>query len=155
MPSRFPALPLAAFFADAFFSPLAPEVDALATGAKVRFVVTGHGQAPNTKEAAEFLPARRWLTVAGTEFENLLWRTDCWLNPCRPQGGTWKYDRAGWAPGALVLPWDVDVTARMIPGEPLPLRYRVEPYENEKKSGATHWVASQLFLYRDAPVELR
>src|SRR3712207_7924990 len=53
-----------------------------------------------------FMPSKRTLTVTGNAtqktWDNILWKTDNYLNPCRPQGGTWKYDRAGWAPGDIV-----------------------------------------------------
>ena len=79
-------------------------------GAKVRTVVTGHGMSPNSDNAAEFMPIGRTLTVNQQSFKNQLWKTDNYLNPCRPQGGTWKYDRAGWAPGDVVRPWEVDIS---------------------------------------------
>ena len=118
--------------------------------ATVRVVVTGHGMHPNTNNAAEFMPAGRTLTVNGTPFENLLWRADCYLNPCRPQGGTWKYDRAGWCPGALVRPWDVDVTSLARTGRALTLDYKPQPYTNENagQGRASHVIEAQLIEYR-------
>jgi hypothetical protein len=115
--------------------------------ATVRVVVTGHGMSPNTDNAAEFMPARRTLTVNGKAFENLLWRTDCYLTPCRPQGGTWKFDRAGWCPGSLVVPWDVDVTAL---GRDLALSYTPQAYTNQNagNSRASHLFEAQLIEYR-------
>jgi hypothetical protein len=113
----------------------------------VRAVVTGHGMTPNTNNAGEFMPAGRTVTVNGQAFGNLLWRADCYLNPCRPQGGTWKYDRAGWCPGALVRPWDIDLARS---GEVLTLDYKPQPYTNENagKGRASHLVEVQLIEYR-------
>ncbi|MBM3498517.1 MAG: hypothetical protein FJX74_07575 [Armatimonadetes bacterium] len=118
--------------------------------ATVRAVVTGHGMNPNTDNAAEFMSAGRTLTVNGTRFENVLWRADCYLNPCRPQGGTWKYDRAGWCPGALVQPWDTDVTSLAKAGRSLTLEYNPQPYTNANagRSRASHLVEAQLIEYR-------
>ena len=82
--------------------------------------------------------------------EEALWRTDVYLNPCRPQGGTWKYDRAGWAPGDVVTPWDIDISELIEPGERLTVTYEPEAYVNEKRGEgrATHWVEGQLIQYR-------
>ena len=120
------------------------------TRAKVRVTVTGHGMHPNTANAAEFFPAWRTLAVNGHEYRNLLWRTDCWLNPCRPQGGTWKYDRAGWCPGALVRPWDVDITSLIPAGRALTVEYRPQQYINRNagKGRASHLVEVHLIEYR-------
>ncbi|MDQ2687591.1 MAG: hypothetical protein M3Y28_06965, partial [Armatimonadota bacterium] len=68
----------------------------------IRIMATGHGGSPNSQNAAEFMPSQRTLTVGAQKYTNLLWKTDNYLNPLRPQGGTWKYDRAGWAPGSIV-----------------------------------------------------
>lgn len=131
------------------------------TRARLRFVVTGHGQAPNTGNAAEFLNRRRWVEIYKDKkrlarFENRLWRQDCYLNPCRPQGGTWKYDRAGWAPGAPVRPWVIDISEYIKGGETLTIRYIAEKYENKhKQNGATHWVASQLLEAKAAPAKAK
>lgn len=128
---------------------IAPEVDAAA----VRTVVTGHAMSPNTGNAAEFLPIWRTLTVNGASFRNHLWKTDNYLNPCRPQGGTWKYDRAGWAPGDVVAPWVVDVTDLVGPERTLSISYELDPYVNEARgstSAPTHETTAYLVLYRDA-----
>ncbi len=36
--------------------------------------------------------------------------------PNRPQFGTWKFSRAGWAPGDVVHPWWIDLTPHLVPG---------------------------------------
>lgn len=135
---------------DAEFPTCTLTLDPRATSAKLRLVVTGHGMHPNTDNAAEFMPARRKVTVNGKAFSNLLWRTDNYLNPCRPQGGTWKYDRAGWGPGALVIPWEIDVSDLVKPGEPVTIDYAPQPYVNENagKSRANHIVEAVLIEYR-------
>ena len=134
-----------------FFAPRHIELDAATTAAKLRLMVTGHGQSPNTKGAGEFMPAGRTVTVNDRRYANRLWKTDCYLNPCRPQGGTWKFDRAGWAPGDVVSPWDIDISDAVRPGESCSVQYVPEDYVNENrgKSRATHWVEGQLILYRD------
>ncbi len=119
--------------------------------AKVRMIVTGHGMSPNANNAAEFMPLGRTLTVNGESFRNVLWKTDNYLNPCRPQGGTWKYDRAGWAPGDVVRPWETDVTHLINDVREMKIEYALDPYVNETR-GQTwapfHKTESQLILYR-------
>ena len=106
---------------------------------------------PNTDNAAEFMPLGRTLTVNGESFRNVLWKTDNYLNPCRPQGGTWKYDRAGWAPGDVVRPWEVEVTHLITDARELRVEYALDPYVNEAR-GQTwapfHRTESQVVLYR-------
>jgi hypothetical protein len=135
----------------AFYTPKVVPVDKQTTAAKVRMVVTGHGMLPNTNNAAEFMPLGRTLTVNGKSFQNVLWKTDNYLNPCRPQGGTWKYDRAGWAPGDVVTPWAVDVTDLITTQRELRIEYVLDPYVNEAR-GETwapfHKTESHVVLYR-------
>ncbi len=137
--------------AEEFYTPKVIPLDSQTTAAKVRVVVTGHGMSPNTNNAAEFMPLGRTLTVNGQSFRNVLWKTDNYLNPCRPQGGTWKYDRAGWAPGDVVRPWEVDVTGLITDTRELNIEYVLDPYVNEAR-GQTwapfHKTESQVILYR-------
>ncbi len=121
-------------------------VPSWAASAKLRFTVTGHGQ------TGEFTPLDRVLEINGRTFFNRLWKTDVYLNPCRPQGGTWKFDRAGWGPGWLVTPWDFDLAPflgknRVVRARYRPLPYRLAPGE---KLQASHEVESQLILYRES-----
>lgn len=136
-----------------FYVPREVATDDATVAAKVRLVVTGHGMSPNTDNAGEFMPLGRTLSVNGREFRNVLWKTDNYLNPCRPQGGTWKYDRAGWAPGDVVRPWEVDVTELLEPGEPLRIEYALDEYVNENRGqtwAPTHTTEAQVILYRAA-----
>lgn len=113
--------------------------------------VTGHGMDPNTDNAAEFLSLWRKLTVGTQTFENTLWKTDVYLNPCRPQGGTWKYDRAGWAPGDVVTPWMVDITRAVKPRGTTDLKYEIQPYTNRTPADgnpARHIIESVVVLYK-------
>lgn len=136
-----------------------------ATHARVRATVTGHGMFPNSKNAGEFMPIWRTLTVSsgtnqgdvlGHDFieqseRNHLWKTDVYLNPCRPQGGTWKFDRSGWSPGDKVEPWIVDVQPEFVFGETLTIEYDLDEYINEGK-GETwaphHWTDAVVVFYK-------
>lgn len=125
-----------------------------ATRAVVYVTATGHGMSPNTDNAGEFMPLGRTLTVsskAGEVIEwNNLWNEDVYLNPCRPQRGTWKFDRAGWAPGSLVLPWAVDVSHLLASGDPLTIGYALDHYLNEGR-GETwaphHWTDAVVVFF--------
>lgn len=135
------------------------------THARVRATVTGHGMSPNSNNAGEFMPIWRTMTIrsGATSGDVLagdfiaqsardhLWKTDVYLNPCRPQGGTWKFDRSGWAPGDKVDPWIVDVQDEFIFGDTITVEYVLDEYVNEGR-GETwaphHWTDAVLVLYR-------
>lgn len=121
-----------------------------ATDAKLRFIVTGHGQAPNTENAAEFIALNRTVKINDRSVTNLLWKTDNYLNPCRPQGGTWKYDRAGWGPGDVVTPWDLYITPDLKDGRAR-VSYSIAPYTNKTPdhgNPARQWITGQVIYYR-------
>ena len=138
-----------------------------ASSARVRSVVTGHGMSPNSNNAGEFMPIWRTLTISSADSNgggdvlsgdfismsqrNHLWKTDCYLNPCRPQGGTWKFDRSGWAPGDKVEAWVVDVQPEFVMGDTLRIEYELDPYVNEGR-GETwaphHWTDSVVVFYK-------
>ena len=146
-------------FAD-FFAPQTVPIDADATAARLFVTTTGHSQ------VGEFTPSKRTIvfradkdaaTPAEQRFENTLWKTDCYLNPNRPQFGTWKYSRAGWAPGDVVRPWWIDLTPHVVPGKSASLVYEPQAYdfsgEEEKPTAAqvaeaSHNVRAYLILYR-------
>lgn len=122
-----------------------------ATDAKLRLVVTGHGMHPNTNNAAEFMPADRTVYVNNYKFENKLWKTDCYLNSCRPQDGTWKFDRAGWAPGSVVEPWEIELKEIVVPADTLRFDYVPMAYRNLSEGDhwkANHWFECQIIFYK-------
>jgi hypothetical protein len=141
-----------------FFAPKEVAVDGAAKAARLFITTTGHSQ------VGEFAPSRRTVVFradkeATTEqrFENTLWKSDCYLNPNRPQFGTWKFSRAGWAPGDVVWPWWIDLSGHIKPGKTAVLRYEPQPYEfgddpeapkQEEINKASHVVRAYLILYR-------
>ena len=157
-------------FADAFEA-REVAVPADVRAARIATTTTGHSQ------VGEFTPSDRALVFTpevappgadgsgsdGAEsvrFADTLWKTDCYLNPNRPQFGTWKYSRAGWAPGDVVHPWWVDLTPHLVPGATARIEYVPEPYdfsevpEDQRPSDgdcaqASHVVRSFLVLYRE------
>jgi len=133
-----------------FFTTKTIDVPAEARKVKVKSVVTGHGWENNTENGAEFCRRGRTLSVEGGQsWYNLLW-VQCYLNPCRPQSGTWYYPRAGWSPGDRVLPWDVDITASVTPGASANINYVADDYYNANYAAGTanQLVESQVVYYR-------
>ncbi len=100
-----------------------------ATSYALRTFVTGHGQG-NKDNCAEFCTRTHTLTVGATPHAQEIWRDDCATTAVPDQQGTWKYPRAGWCPGADVLPWTVDITSDVAAGAPAKIAYGVEEYEN-------------------------
>ncbi|MDP8245348.1 MAG: peptide-N-glycosidase F-related protein [Candidatus Hinthialibacter antarcticus] len=143
-----PNNPISKFFADKTL-----DADAEMERAKLRIIVTGHGQSPNTNNAAEFLVRGRTVRVNGAEYYNELWRDDCYMSPCRPQSGTWIYSRAGWCPGDVVAPWDINISDEIEAGASYQLEYEADPYTNNNivdGNPARHLTASHVIYYRPA-----
>lgn len=131
-----------------FFTDKTVEIGEGVESARIFTTTTGHSQ------IGEFTPSKRTIIVNGHRFANTLWKDDCYLNPNRPQFGTWKFSRAGWAPGDVVRPWRIDLTGKLEPGKAV-FRYEPQPYEfegkvpNEKQiDKASQVVRSYLILYR-------
>lgn len=95
----------------------------------LRTFVTGHGQG-NKNNCAEFCTRDHTITAGATPHTLTIWRDDCATTAVPNQQGTWKYSRAGWCPGADVLPWMLDVTADVTGGPSASFAYDVQAYEN-------------------------
>ncbi|HKI51807.1 MAG TPA: peptide-N-glycosidase F-related protein, partial [Geothermobacteraceae bacterium] len=106
-----------------------------------------------------FVPDKNGEPASEVRYDNVLWKSDCYLNPNRPQFGTWEFSRAGWAPGDVVRPWWIDLTPHLVPGQAAELRYEPEPYdfsgvpENRQPTDAEinrarQLVRAYLILYR-------
>lgn len=152
--------------------PMNIPIDPQTAFVKARLIATGHGQG-NSHNAAEFSVKYHQFVINTDTLTHNLWRLDCAGNPCSPQGGTWAFARAGWCPGASVIPWDLNVTNSVIPGQNAAVDYNIEPYENLCRptnpncvSGVTcadcnynynghtepnYNVEAQLILYRENP----
>ena len=142
----------------AFFADKQVNIPTGTSKAKLRLMVTGHGQSPNTASGAEFIARGRTVTVNNASYYNMLWKDDCYLNPCRPQSGTWKYSRAGWAPGDKVSPWELDITGDIAAGQTAAIDYQADEYINSTPNWdnvSRHWVEAQIIFYESwtrAPV---
>ncbi len=108
---------------------LPPQQIALPSGPtswSIRSIITGHGQA-NLENCAEFCSKKHSWLVGGMATTKAMWRTDCTKYP---SSGTYQYPRAGWCPGADVLPWDFDVTSQIGAATTATIAYDVEAYVN-------------------------
>ena len=144
-----------------FFTPVNVIVAEQTRAARVWISTTGHSQ------VGEFTPSDRTLVFAQSSGEasdasplradNTLWKADCYLNPNRPQYGTWKYSRAGWAPGDVVAPWWIELSDHLQPGREATLTYEPHPYafaegdevpSDDQLAAANHVVRAYLISYR-------
>jgi hypothetical protein len=140
-PEPFAVVPLWAPAGVVYGDPARPTVQSMAvdvptgaTGARVRALVTGHGQG-NADNCAEFCPKEHTLSVGGESVDRMLWRDDCPTTAVPNQQGTWMYPRAGWCPGAMVEPWIADVAAPTT-GQ-VEVAWDVEAFENTCRPDAT------------------
>jgi hypothetical protein len=107
---------------------LPPQTMALPAGMTswtIRSFITGHGQA-NLDNCSEFCSRNHSWTVGGSTATSTVWRTDCANYPSQ---GTYQYSRAGWCPGADVVPWDADVSSQ-VSGPSATFTYGVDAYVN-------------------------
>jgi hypothetical protein len=112
------------------FAAVSPLIASNAKSAKMKVVLTGHGQG-NTDNAAEFSQYTHSIYVNdASSFTHYLWRADCASNTCSAQSGTWTYNRAGWCPGASVIPVYYDLTSKITAGKTTKLEYRLKTYTN-------------------------
>jgi hypothetical protein len=110
----------------------------------LRTFVTGHGQG-NEDDCAEFCPRTHTIRVNGARHDLAGWRNDCATSGVRGQRGNYWYSRAGWCPGSLVTPWDVDVSGD-IPGRTARVAYAVTPYVNGCRPGAVPFIPTTCTL---------
>ncbi|HRI27930.1 MAG TPA: peptide-N-glycosidase F-related protein [Chitinophagales bacterium] len=111
---------------------------------KIKTRSSGHGFGANAENCAEFCPKFHRLKIDGVQrFNWYLWN-ECADNNVYPQGGTWVYDRAGWCPGAVVYPFEHELTPFVTPGQPVNIDYEIQgstmPYGN-------YVISAHLFSY--------
>jgi hypothetical protein len=104
-----------------------------ATAVEIRSFVTGHGQG-NLDNCAEFCTRTHTFNVGGMDVSRAIWRNDCAQTAVPGQRGNFRPGRAGWCPGADVLPWVADVTPAA--AGTLTVSYGVTPYENSCRPDA-------------------
>jgi len=147
-----------------FFVPKPVSITPETKAARLFITTTGHstvGEFTPSRRTVVFVPERGEEPVQEHRFENTLWKDDCYLNPVRPQRGTWKYSRAGWAPGDVVQPWMIDLTPYIPSWGNAELRYEPEAYDfsdrpteerpaDDMVNRAVHMVRAYLVLFRSA-----
>lgn len=107
-----------------------------ATSFKLRSHITGHGFG-NVDNCAEFCArAHGYQLNGGGGYTKTVWRDDCPETAVPDQLGTWKFPRAGWCPGADVVPWLIDATETVLPGVENTVVYAVDEFENSCRPGA-------------------
>ncbi len=143
-----------------FFMPQTVPFHEYTERARIWTTTTGHsqiGEFTPSKRSIVFHPVKGGKPEEAHAFENTLWKTDVYLNPNRPQFGTWQYSRAGWAPGDVVRPWWIDLTQYFVYGKEALVEYLPTPYEfspegpqpeQKEINKASHVVRSYLILYR-------
>jgi hypothetical protein len=101
-----------------------------ARGVEIRSFITGHGQG-NSENCGEFCQKTHTFTIGTRPFTRSIWRNDCQTTASRNQtSGAYVYPRAGWCPGATVLPWVQDVTAAAPAGQVAQVSYGIQAYTN-------------------------
>ncbi len=105
-------------------------IDSNMDSVKLKVVLTGHGQG-NTENAAEFSQKTHSIYVNNNPaFSQYLWRANCSSNTCSPQSGTWTLNRAGWCPGASVMPAYFNLSSKVAPNQNVKLEYVFQTFTN-------------------------
>ncbi len=111
----------------------------------LRSFITGHGFGGN-ENCAEFCSKEHSYSLGDGDWDRDVWRDDCEDTITDGnQQGTWKYDRAGWCPGAQVFPWDMDATDHWT-GDSVDVSYGVEDYTWDGSDGQPYYYMSGVLL---------
>ncbi|MDZ4722468.1 MAG: peptide-N-glycosidase F-related protein [candidate division Zixibacteria bacterium] len=117
-----------------------------ATRARLRILQSGHGM-DDLENCAEFCNKYRQIFFDDSLVDqSQIWR-ECGDNPLSPQAGTWIYDRAGWCPGAIVIPDVFDFSVR--PHSEHSVNVDLEPYINPNTPSANYHFSAYLFYYAE------
>jgi hypothetical protein len=130
-----------------FLKPKRVLIDPAAANTKIRMTTTGHGFG-GTDNCSEFCPRIHTLKVNEKEFDTLVWKENCGLNPVYPQGGTWVYNRSNWCPGDDVPVYEFETTPYVTPGDSATLDYDIQDYTwNGEGSTPYYMIETQLVSY--------
>jgi len=107
------------------FEPMTIEISSDIKKAKIFAYITGHGNASEEANCAEFCSFESVFTVNGTDFKIRFDKAGtpdgCYeevVNGTVPnQYGTWPYGRAGWCPGKNVTLLEADISEALASGE--------------------------------------
>ena len=109
----------------------------------IRALTTGHGFG-YTQDCAEFCKKTHTLTLGDVTDAWIPWRDDCVRAGPPGQAGTFYFSRAGWCPGDVVYPHEVDVDLRG--GDAAAFQWQVEPYTNEVDGGDPYLLLSAYLI---------
>lgn len=139
---------------DAQIDPATVFIPADAGTVTAHLTATGHGFG-HSLNCAEFCSLRQDTHINGNTCSVDAWRDDCEFNPVSPQSGTWRYDRNGWCPGAVVTGHTFDITPFVNKGENNTLDFDVrlpdgQPYENTGTTDGEpyQWISLKLTIQR-------
>ena len=130
----------------------------------LRTIITGHGQG-NTDGCAEFCAKKHTIALTGADMGTAttgsgrstisIWRDNCGQTATDGvQRGTYSGSRAGWCPGATVIPWSAPLNKLSLPTT---WTYEPENYVNGQRTGydsgghtpPSYFLSSALVIYRD------
>ena len=118
---------------------------ATASQVTLRSFISGHGFGGN-ENCAEFCSKEHSYSLGDGSWDREVWREGCEDTVTDgTQQGTWKYDRAGWCPGAQVFPWDMDATDSWS-GDSVSVGYDVEDYTWNGSEGQPYFYMSGVLL---------
>ncbi len=119
---------------------------------RLKVVQTGHGFGGNEDNCCEFCRKKAFVKVDDEiKYTQEVWRK-CSDNALFPQGGTWLLDRTNWCPGAVVYPYDFEITP-FISGSNFKLDYDMEFYNKPYQSGSNtvgYWVITSYLVVYDS-----
>ncbi len=115
--------------------------------ANFKIIQTGHGM-DQQENCAEFCSKRRTVKLDTNIISDTnVWRDDCGLNSLYPQAGTWIYDRAGWCPGAPVIPSDIYLN--LVANSQHNFSLDMEPYNNTTGGSANYALTSYAHYFKN------
>lgn len=111
--------------------------------AKLRVIITGHGQ------SGEFTPIDYTVKANGNVVRvEEAWRDDCDMLPLSPQGGTWLISRANWCPGDAVEIHEFELTDYIQgSGANKSIFLDMDLTDYAPPSGASYSLSAQLITY--------
>ncbi|MCC6817953.1 MAG: T9SS type A sorting domain-containing protein [Bacteroidia bacterium] len=110
-------------------------------------IQTGHGM-DQQENCSEFCNKERTIYLDNQVIsKQQVWRNDCGWNSLYPQAGTWIYDRAGWCPGAPVIPDDKFLL--LSPGTNHSFQIKMQDYSNTAGGSANYVLTSYALFFKD------
>lgn len=122
------------------------QIPADATAAKLKVIVTGHGQ--HGEFTKHSYTVKSGANVVG---KKEMWRYDCGMLAIAPQGGTWIYNRANWCPGDKVEVHEFDMSQYIVgTGNNKTLDVNIDfDVFNVPNNDASYSLSAQLVTYKD------